>query len=147
MLSSEFSFCFEPVEECVFGEDVDDGFAQGKVIVALGFVVGVEGLEGVVEDFGKKLERHGRALEFNEPLMRPVCVFGNVDGRHGVVAHKGIGFFAGNLQGVLGIIHNDFFAKGIDVMLGAPGDFNAEGREAGELDGVANEVAPQATIG
>ena len=59
-----------------------------------------------------------------------------------VFEHLGTRLLAGILQSLFGIVHNQFFAEGIDEMLGASGNDEFIGILRGEYHGVANEIAP-----
>ena len=64
-----------------------------------------------------------------------------------VFQHLGTRLLASVSQSLLGIVHDEFLAKGIDKALGASADDELIRIGGGEADGVAYHIAPQATRG
>ena len=123
MLAAELAVAAEPVEEEARAGGDDLGRLEGDLLVALGGVVGVEGLEGGVERGRKDVERCGRGVELDEPTVATLGAVGEeVKRRGGIGADGGRGGFRGLTDGALGIIDHQLFAERIDEVLRATGD-------------------------
>ena len=148
MLAAELAVAAEPVEEEARAGGDDLGRLEGDLLVALGGVVGVEGLEGGVERGRKDVERCGRGVELDEPTVATLGAVGEeVKRRGGIGADGGRGGFRGLTDGALGIIDHQLFAESVDEVLRAPSDEELIGSEGGEADRVADEVAPESAGG
>ena len=120
---------------------------QGDVLVSLGLVVAVQVLQLHVQQVSKLLDVTRRMRELDEPLVTTLGIGIHKDGSCRIFQHLGTCLFAGIGQTTLGIVDNEFLAKGIDKALGAPGDDKLIGVDRGEADCVAYHVTPQATRG
>ena len=148
MLAAELAVAAEPVEEEARAGGDDLGRLEGDLFVALGGVVGVEGLEGGVECVGKGVERSGRRVELDEPTVATLGAVGEEEAwRGGVGADGGGGGLRGLTDGAFGVIDHELFAECVDEMLRATGDEKLIRAEGGEADGVADEVAPESAGG
>ena len=148
MLAAELAVAAEPVEEEARAGGDDLRWLEGDLFVALGGVVGVEGLEGGVERGRKDVERCGQGVELDEPTVATLGAVGEeVKRRGGVGADGGGGDLRGLTDGAFGVIDHELFAECVDEMLRATGDEKLIRAEGGEADGVADEVAPEAAGG
>lgn len=148
MLAAELAVAAEPVEEEARAGGDDLGRLEGDLFVALGGVVGVEGLEGGVERRGEGGERCGRGVELDEPTVATLGAVGEeVKRRGGIGADGGGGGLRGLTDGAFGVIDHELFAECVDEMLRATGDEKLIRAEGGEADGVADEIAPEAAGG
>ena len=147
VLAAELAFLLEPVvEQAGAGGDDFEGL-QGDVLGALGFVVGVESLERVVQHLGEVRHAIGHLGELDEPLVAAFGVAVHEDGGGRVFQDLGAGGLAGFFKPFLGVVHDEFLAECVDEVLGAPGDDELVGAAGGEPHGVAYHVAPQAAGG
>ena len=147
MLSAQFSAAFQPVVEEAAARRDDFQRLQGQVLVALGLVVRVDFLQRLVEFAGKGCDVGRFLFKFYDPLVAASAVVVHEYGSGCVFAHHGAGQRAGALQSLLGIVHYQLFAEGVDEALGASADDEFIGTDGGEAHGVANLVAPQAARG
>ena len=148
MLAAELAVAAEPVEEEARAGGDDLGRLEGDLFVALGGVVGVEGLEGGVERGRKDVERCGRGVELDEPTVATLGAVGEeVKRRGGIGADGGGGGFRGLTDSAFGVIDHELFAECVNEMLRATGDEKLIRAEGGEADGVADEVAPESAGG
>ena len=67
--------------------------------------------------------------------------------RGGVLVDEGPGLAAGFGDGAFGVVDHEFFSEGVDKQSSAAGDANAVGRHGGEFDGVADDGAPESSVG
>ena len=87
VLSAEFSFAFEPfVEESWTCHD-DLKRLQRDVLVALSFIVGVDGLQRAVEDGGELIYGARHLGEVDDPLVSALGIAVHEDGCCCVVFH------------------------------------------------------------
>jgi len=92
VLAAELAVAAEPVEEEARAGGDDLRWLEGDLFVALGGVVGVEGLEGGVERGRKDVERCGQGVELDEPTVATLGAVGEeVKRRGGVGAGGGAG--------------------------------------------------------
>ena len=95
---------------------------EGDVLVALGLIVGVDGLERTVKDDGKFVHR-GRLLgKFDDPLVTALGIAVHEDGGNGVVLHLCASCHTCLKESFFCIVNNEFLAKGVDEVLGASCD-------------------------
>ena len=147
MLSAELALAFQPkVEEPLWGGDYFETL-EGEVLVALGLIVGVERLQGLVQLLGKGFEALWRAVELYEPLVAATAAVIHEDRRGGVVLHLRPRGGAGSLQTALGVVHNQFLAEGVDKTFGASRDDKLVRVGLREAHRVAYHVAPQSARG
>ena len=93
----------------------------------------------------KSLHTLGLALKLYEPLMTAFAVFVHKHRSCRVVADGGSRSLAGHLKSTFGIIHYQFFSKGIDERLGAPRDDKFVRIHRSKTHRVAYQVTPQTT--
>ena len=80
--------------------------------------------------------------EFNQPLV-PAFAFGIHEDRGGrVFQYFGTGHVAGIGEALLGVVHNQFFAEGVDEVFRAAGDEELVGILRGEAHRIADDVTP-----
>ena len=85
--------------------------------------------------------------EFDDPL---VATFAFCIHKHwgcGVFAHFYSRSFAGSFEALFGIVHHEFFTKGIDETLGTTRDDELPRAHLGEAHSVADLVTPKTTRG
>ena len=123
----------------------DDGQPVDKqVLESLCLIVRVGLLQMAVERFGKLFHVVGHLLEFNEPFVPSLACPCSEDWRNGIVGDGSAAFFQSVLQSFIRIVHHQFFAEGVDEMLGASGYGDFHGVGLFDSYGVAQTVAPQA---
>ena len=147
MLAAQFALGLQPVVEQTFAGRDNLKVLQGDVLIALGLVVAVQLLESAVQDVGKLLYALRGLRELDEPLVATLGVLVHEDRRSGILQHLGACQLAGILQSLLGIVDDEFLAKGVDEALGATRDDELIGVGGCELHRVAQHIAPQATRG
>ena len=108
-----------------------------------GLIVGVESLQTLVKRLGKVLQRVGFFGKFYEPLMPALGLIVHVNGCCGILRHLCSGLLAGIVESFLGIVHNQFLAKGIDEVFCPAGDDELIRIPGGECHGVAYLISPQ----
>ena len=147
MLPAQLAFAVQPVVEEVGTGDDDLQRLQGKVVLPLRLVVGVDLLQRVVQHPGKPLHVVRHLGKLYQPLVAALGVPVHEDGGGGVVRHLRARFGTRPRKPALGIVHYQLLAEGIDEVLGASGNDELVGVLRGELHGVAYHVAPQAGRG
>ena len=85
--------------------------------------------------------------EFDEPLVATLGIVVHINRCGSIFQHLGASLLAGVSQALFGIVLHELFAKGIDEIFGTTGDYKLVWVATGEANGVANDVAPQATRG
>ena len=122
VLTAQFAFALEPfIEESWFGND-DFERLKGDVLMALGFIVGVDGLKRTVEDDCKLINRGWCFRKIDDPLMTALGIAVHEDGGCSEVFHLRTCGNTGLQKSFLCIVHNQFLAKGVDEVLGTTCD-------------------------
>ena len=118
-----------------------------NVARALGVVVAVHLAQVLVEQLHETALVGRFALKLDEPLMMPFAALLGIDGRGRIVKHLGISFLRCHRNGMIGIMHHQFLAKGVDEAARAAryGDF--DGIKLLDSDRVTQAVTPQPVSG
>ncbi len=146
-LAAGLAFFVEPFSEGAFGQHSELEWIQGHTEVAFGFVVAVELLQVLVQVLGEGIDVFGGVVKLYEPVVAAAPVERHVDGGYSIVGDGGAAGFGGAFDRAIGIVDHDFFAEGIDVLLGPAGDADAVRVFGGKDDSIADQVAPQAAVG
>src|SRR6201746_1697075 len=64
-----------------------------------------------------------------------------------IVIHNRSGFNGCLHNGLVGIVYNELFSKGIDKMFQSAAYSDAVRSESGELNGITQQIAPESSIG
>jgi hypothetical protein len=129
------------------GKGFDKGRPECNVLVSLGFVIAVQLFQFLIQDGRKKVEVLGFFFKLYQPFVCSVSFFAEVNRACSVVCNNCFGDLAGFGDGPLGVVDDQFFAKGIDVKLQAAYYFYPERCYTGELNRVSDQVTPEPSIG
>ena len=143
MLPAQLSLALQPVVEQSLLCHNDFQRLQGDVLVSLGFVVAVQLLQLLVEQLCKETDVRWLPRKLYEPLVPALGLSVHEHGSGGVLHHLGARFTTSVGQSLLGIVHDEFLAEGVDIVLGASGDDELIGVFRSKAHGVAYHVAPQ----
>ncbi len=134
MLSTQLALALQPfIEESRLGLNYLQ-VLKGDIVEALGLIIAV--------DFLQLLCRAGWQThsgpcwflrELDEPLVAALGIAVHIDRSSGIFRNLRTRLLAGIGQSLLGIVHNQFLAKGIDKVLGTAGDDKLVWIRAGKL--------------
>ena len=143
MLSAELALGLQPVVEEVWACLDDFESLERDVVVALGLVVGVDGLEVLVEDVGEGLDVGRFLAELYEPLVAASGLIVHINRCGGVFGNYGTGLLAGVGESFLGVVHDEFLAESVDEVFCPARDDELIRIAAREAYRVADFVSPQ----
>jgi len=143
VLSAQLALRAQPVVEESGPCRYDFERLQGHVLVALGLVVGVDGLQRAVEYLSELLHVARHLGKLNDPLVAALGVGIHKDGCGRVLFHLCARGYAGLEYALLGIVDDEFLSEGVDEVLCAAGDDEFIGVALRKAYGVADEVSPQ----
>ena len=147
MLASQLALALEPVVEEVRTSLHDFQVLERHVVESLGLIVAVDFLQTLVEERCKLVEV-GRFLgELYQPLVTALGIAVHIDWSCRVFSHLCPCLLTGIVKSLLGIIHDEFFAEGIDEVLGTTCDDKLVWILARKLHGITYQISPQATRG
>ena len=142
MLATQLALALEPIVEdsrsCLYYFQM----LERNVVESLSLIVAVDFLQFPVEQAGKLVQAFRFLGEFDKPLMAALGVAVHIDRSSRIFSHLGTRLLAGISQTLLGIIHNQFLAKGIDEVLGSAGNDKLIWILACKLNGITNHVTP-----
>src|ERR1700677_3222635 len=147
MLATELALAFQPCREHTLLQRMQDRQTKGDILMSFCFVVAIDALQGLVELADKKRHISGLPLEFNQPFMSAVSRIPEIDRGRRIVIHDSTRLFRRYRNGLVRIVHDHFFAKGIDKMLEPPADLYPEREQRSKLDGVPQQIPPSPPIG
>lgn len=136
MLTAQFAFSFEPGGKHAFIQHVKDGETQGDVLMTFRFVVAVDALKGLVQLVDEDLEVVGFFFKFHQPFVRTVAFVAKIYRGRRIVVDDGACFLAGDGDGLVRIVDDDLFAKGVDKVFEPSAYLDTKGVAGRELDGV-----------
>ena len=147
MLAAQFPLPAQPLIEDAFAGDDHLEWLEGDLLVAFRLVVGIDLLQGLVEDRGERFYRARVFLELDKPLVAPFGLVEQEERGGGVFLDHGARLAASDGDGLVGVVDHQLFAKSVDVVFDASGDHELIRPRGGEADGVADLVAPKAAGG
>ena len=143
-LSAEFACrCKPTVEQAALGGNHRQAVKE-NVLEAFGLIVRVFLLQQFVEQVGKFFEIFGLTAPLDEPLMASAATVAGIYWSGGVVEDRAAELLTCFSDSGIGVMHHKFFAKGVDIVLGATGNCDFDGVDALDFHCVAERIAPQA---
>src|ERR1051325_7953501 len=160
VLAAELALALHPAVEGADGDGGYGGLGHAQPFGALGGVVDVLALEGLVEGAGEGVGRSCRQA-LDQEFQAGALARGWVDGRGGELADDRLRGAAGVGDGVLDVLDDLVLAEGVDEVAVAADDSHAAGAvppttevaggfggnavgDGVELDDIAEDVAPKA---
>ena len=116
VLAAELAFAFQPGGEYAFVEGVEQGGAEGDILMPLGLVVAVDALQCLVELVGELFQAGRLFFKFYQPFVSAIALIAEIDGRCRIIIDYRTGVPAGDGDGLVGVVDDDLFTKGVDKM-------------------------------
>ena len=119
---------------------------QCHILVPFGLIIGIQFFQVFIQQAAEGYHTFRRTIEFDDPLVPALRILAHIDRSGRVIGDLGICCLRGELKRTFGIFHDQFFAEGIDEVLGASRYPDPVGSTGGEYHRITQRIAPQTAI-